>query len=94
MAEIPARTLTIDLDELDWDALEEIEETVGHPIADELLERKPSIRTVRALVLWSLRKEDPKMTLATMPSVRSLHVDIGGKGPKSPLVSRRARSRS
>ncbi len=89
-----AQTLTIDLDTLSWDALEEIEDIVGHSIATELLERKPSMRTIRALVLWSFRKTNPKMTLETMPDVRSLNVEMVQKGPPVPLAPRRPRARS
>jgi hypothetical protein len=88
-----AQTLTIDLDSLDWDALEEIEEIVGHSIATELLDGKPSMRTIRALVLWSLRKSDPKMTLETMPDVRSLNVEMVQQTPQVPLAQRRPRAR-
>lgn len=89
-----AQTLTINLDSLDWDALEEIEEIVGHSIATELLDGKPSMRTIRALVLWSLRKTDPKMTLATMPEVGSLNIAIEQKGPSVPLAPGQRGSRS
>lgn len=94
MSEPASKVVSINLDDLDWDALEEIEEIVGHPISDELLKKNPSMRTLRALVLWSLRKEDPKMTLETMPDVRSLKIDADTKVARAPLASRRARSRS
>lgn len=88
------KAVTINLDDLDWDALEEIETIVGHPITKELMAGDPSIRTLRALVLWTLRKEDPKITLDTMPDIRSMSVEIEAKKTKTPLASRRGRSRS
>jgi hypothetical protein len=87
------QTLTINLDDLDFDALEEIEATVGHPIYAELEARNPSIRTIRALILWSLRKSDPKMTWATMPDIRSLNVEMV-QGTPAPLGRRQTRSHS
>jgi hypothetical protein len=86
--------VSINLDDLNWEALEEIEELVGHPIAAELMAKSPSIRTIRALCLWSLRKTDPGLTLETMPDVGSIDFELAEKGPQVPLASRRRRARS
>lgn len=85
------RVLDIDLNDLDWKALEEIEELVGHPIGSELHENNPSVRTIRALILWKLRQDDPKMTFETMPAVRDIQVSTRAVA-KSPL-GRRASTR-
>ncbi len=93
----PAGTnLRISLDDLDWEALEAIETLVGHPITKEFDESNLSIRTVRAMVLWTLRKTDPTMTFETMPDLRSLELEIlpGSTAQRSPLVSSRRRVRS
>lgn len=87
--------LVIDLDAVDWDQLEEIENLVGRPIAEEFATGKLSFRTVRAFALWKLRETNPQMTFETMPSMRSMTVDIAHKAPVTaaakhdPLASRR-----
>ena len=92
--------LTIDLDAIDWDELEAVENLVGHPIADEFATGKLSFRTIRAFALWKLRENHPEMTFATMPSMRSMTVNIAHLAPvtaatkRDPLASRRPRARS
>ncbi len=92
--------LTVDLDDIDWDQLEAIENLVGRPIADEFHTGKLSFRTVRAFALWELQKTHPEMTFETMPSMRSMSVNIAHLSPvtaaakRDPLAQPRPRSRS
>jgi hypothetical protein len=92
--------VTIDLDAIDWDALEGIENLVGHPIADEFATGKLSFRTIRAFALWKLREKSPEMTFETMPSMRSMTVNIAHLAPvtaatkRDPLALPRPRARS
>ena len=81
--EVTSTALTIDLDDIDWEQLEEIEALAGHPIAREFETGELSFRTIRAFVLWKLRQSpgNAGMTFDTMPGLRSLAVDIGHKTP-------------
>jgi hypothetical protein len=96
MTDEPKRfDLTIDLDAVDWDQLEEIENLVGRPIAEEFATGKLTFRTIRAFALWKLRQTNPTMTFDTMPSMRSMTVDIAhnakvtGATKHDPLASPR-----
>ena len=95
-----AQTVTVNLDDVDWEQLETVENLVGHPIADEFQSGKLSFRTIRAFVLMKLRETDPNMTFETMPSLRSMAVNIGNHSPVTrtgkpdPLASRRRRATS
>lgn len=99
MTEPKSIALTIDLDAIDWDQLEEIENLVGRPIAEEFSTGKLTFRTIRAFALWKLRETNPDMTFETMPSMRSMSVNISHLAPvtaaakRDPLALPRRRAR-
>jgi hypothetical protein len=96
-AQPEAQTVTINLDDVDWEQLEAVENLVGHPISDEFQSGKLSFRTIRAFVLMKLQETNPEMTFETMPSLRSMAVNIGNLSPvtggttRDPLASPRPR---
>jgi hypothetical protein len=61
--------LTIDSSALSWQDLEDIEDLAGRPIGSELQAQNLSIRTVRALAHWALKKERPGMTPAEFAAI-------------------------
>jgi|SRR5579859_3922949 len=94
-----ASVIDINLDDIDWDEMEQIEALAGHNISAEFEANNLSMRTIRAFVLWKLRQSDPKMTFDTMPTMRSLSVNIRrmtpvAKGKPDPLASPVTRTRS
>jgi hypothetical protein len=97
MADDEIIRVTVDQALLDWDALEEIENTVGRPIADEMASGKWTFPVIRAVVLWKLRQTNPEMTRETMPSIRTVQVNlidsakVTGATKRDPLATTRPR---
>ncbi len=90
-----ARVVDLDPAKLTWSDLEEIEDMAGHPIASELNGGSMSIRTVKAMLCWALRQDDPTITIDTLPAIGAVELKLregtGPLGSRSPR--RRAASR-
>jgi hypothetical protein len=76
--------VTINLDELTWDDLEAIEEIVGRPIGRELADGNPSVRVIRALVVWKRRQTDPLFTMEDLGKISPAEASVTLKGNEVP----------
>ncbi len=79
--------VTVDLNDLGWADLEKIEEYAGHPIGNELVEKNPSMRTIRALTLWAMRRDDPGLTDAAFAELPLSSMNVSIKGAALPPLA-------
>ena len=76
-----AKIIDVDVRKLNWPDLEQIEDWAGHPIANEMAGAPMSIRTVKALLCWRLRQDDPTVNMQTLPPIGAVELNAIGMEP-------------